>query len=366
MVKWGRAKPISHHVTLHVAIYDLDEHKSGPAPELKSVDDLHLPELTGSDTAAPTPAIALVCEPPIPTRKFTNYDNLKSDIADFFESQPPEFWAKGIGNLPNRWATVDTGESVLTNQVTAPPTSDQQLSTEESPILPAAASQRTDSPPYPVSPEQNTDALQDGGPTPDATPKPHKGRCFPGGLMGGLTGALVGGLIGALPPPIPPFGPIGPPVGPGPFLPPGPVGPGMFFPPGPAGPGPWWPNPPMAFYPNGPVPFFPFGAYSAGGPSRRGHAAFESFNGDAANRPVQPPSNNSPQEGEKNLNGPAKRLEHEPDQAEKGAAFSKDDPESPFPELLPQDLFGQEFSFQDADALIDDFVSSASEAQFYY
>lgn len=215
---------------------------------------------------------------------------------------------------------------MLTNQVTAPPTSDQQLSTEESPILPAAASQRTDSPPYPVSPEQNTDALQDGGPTPDATPKPHKGRCFPGGLMGGLTGALVGGLIGALPPPIPPFGPIGPPVGPGPFLPPGPVGPGMFFPPGPAGPGPWWPNPPMAFYPNGPVPFFPFGAYSAGGPSRRGHAAFESFNGDAANRPVQPPSNNSPQEGEKNLNGPAKRLEHEPDQAEKGAAFSKDDP----------------------------------------
>lgn len=39
-------------------------------------------------------------------RKFTNYDNLKSDIADFFESQPPEFWAKGIGDLPNRWATV--------------------------------------------------------------------------------------------------------------------------------------------------------------------------------------------------------------------------------------------------------------------
>ncbi|VDP02659.1 unnamed protein product [Heligmosomoides polygyrus] len=39
-------------------------------------------------------------------RKFTNYDNLKSDIAEFLESQPPEFWAKGIGDLPNRWATV--------------------------------------------------------------------------------------------------------------------------------------------------------------------------------------------------------------------------------------------------------------------
>ncbi|VDO83773.1 unnamed protein product [Heligmosomoides polygyrus] len=39
-------------------------------------------------------------------RKFINYDNLKSDIADFFESQPPEFWAKGIGDLPNQWATV--------------------------------------------------------------------------------------------------------------------------------------------------------------------------------------------------------------------------------------------------------------------
>ncbi|VDO72341.1 unnamed protein product [Heligmosomoides polygyrus] len=39
-------------------------------------------------------------------RKFTNYDNLKSDIAEFFESQPPEFWAKGIDDLPNRWATV--------------------------------------------------------------------------------------------------------------------------------------------------------------------------------------------------------------------------------------------------------------------
>ncbi|VDL66549.1 unnamed protein product, partial [Nippostrongylus brasiliensis] len=39
-------------------------------------------------------------------KKFTNYNNLKSDIADFFEAQPPEFWAKGIGDLPNRWATV--------------------------------------------------------------------------------------------------------------------------------------------------------------------------------------------------------------------------------------------------------------------
>ncbi|CAD6188147.1 unnamed protein product [Caenorhabditis auriculariae] len=39
-------------------------------------------------------------------RKFTNYDNLKSDFADLFESQPPEFWGKGIGDLPNRWTTV--------------------------------------------------------------------------------------------------------------------------------------------------------------------------------------------------------------------------------------------------------------------
>ncbi|WKX98472.1 hypothetical protein Q1695_013838 [Nippostrongylus brasiliensis] len=39
-------------------------------------------------------------------KKFTNYNNLKSDIADFFEAQPPEFWAKGIGDQPNRWVTV--------------------------------------------------------------------------------------------------------------------------------------------------------------------------------------------------------------------------------------------------------------------
>ncbi|CAD6193796.1 unnamed protein product [Caenorhabditis auriculariae] len=32
--------------------------------------------------------------------------NLKSDVADFFKSQPPEFWAKDVGDLPNRWATV--------------------------------------------------------------------------------------------------------------------------------------------------------------------------------------------------------------------------------------------------------------------
>ncbi|CAD6194308.1 unnamed protein product [Caenorhabditis auriculariae] len=39
-------------------------------------------------------------------RKFINYDSLKSDLADFFESQPPEFWAKGVGDLLNRWVTV--------------------------------------------------------------------------------------------------------------------------------------------------------------------------------------------------------------------------------------------------------------------
>ncbi|CAD6192764.1 unnamed protein product [Caenorhabditis auriculariae] len=39
-------------------------------------------------------------------RKFINYDNLKSDFADLIESQPPEFRAKGIGDLPNRCATV--------------------------------------------------------------------------------------------------------------------------------------------------------------------------------------------------------------------------------------------------------------------
>ncbi|VDO78624.1 unnamed protein product [Heligmosomoides polygyrus] len=48
----------------------------------------------------------MLCGHHLAGRKFTNYDNLKSNIADFFESQPPEFWAKGIGDLPNRWATV--------------------------------------------------------------------------------------------------------------------------------------------------------------------------------------------------------------------------------------------------------------------
>ncbi|WKY11525.1 hypothetical protein Q1695_003248 [Nippostrongylus brasiliensis] len=35
-------------------------------------------------------------------KKFTNYGNLKSNIAAFLESQPPEFFGMGIGDLPNR------------------------------------------------------------------------------------------------------------------------------------------------------------------------------------------------------------------------------------------------------------------------
>jgi [histone H3]-lysine36 N-dimethyltransferase SETMAR len=39
-------------------------------------------------------------------KSFAKYGNLELDITNFFESQPLEFWARGIGDLPNRWANV--------------------------------------------------------------------------------------------------------------------------------------------------------------------------------------------------------------------------------------------------------------------
>lgn len=39
-------------------------------------------------------------------KKFDKYDDLKTAVDNFFASQSPEFWAKGINDLPNRWAKV--------------------------------------------------------------------------------------------------------------------------------------------------------------------------------------------------------------------------------------------------------------------
>lgn len=39
-------------------------------------------------------------------KTFKNVDDLRRDISNFFESQPPQFWVKGINELPNRWSRV--------------------------------------------------------------------------------------------------------------------------------------------------------------------------------------------------------------------------------------------------------------------
>ncbi|CAD6191091.1 unnamed protein product [Caenorhabditis auriculariae] len=69
--------------------------------DLAEVDDAWLGDVALSDYH-----FFRLMKPYLAGRKFTDYDHLTSDIADFFESQPAEFWAKGIGDLPNRCATV--------------------------------------------------------------------------------------------------------------------------------------------------------------------------------------------------------------------------------------------------------------------
>ena len=39
-------------------------------------------------------------------RIFVNFDHLKNEISNFFDTQPSSFWQNGINDLPNRWATV--------------------------------------------------------------------------------------------------------------------------------------------------------------------------------------------------------------------------------------------------------------------
>jgi len=48
-------------------------------------------------------------------KSFAKYEDLKLDITNFFESRPLEFWAKGIDDLPNRWANVvdNCGEYII-------------------------------------------------------------------------------------------------------------------------------------------------------------------------------------------------------------------------------------------------------------
>jgi histone-lysine N-methyltransferase SETMAR len=39
-------------------------------------------------------------------QRFSDFDNLKNALANFFERQPAEFWKHGIQSLPNRWRHV--------------------------------------------------------------------------------------------------------------------------------------------------------------------------------------------------------------------------------------------------------------------
>ncbi|PAV61338.1 hypothetical protein WR25_18189 [Diploscapter pachys] len=39
-------------------------------------------------------------------KQIDKYDDLKMAVDDFFMSQSPEFWAKNISDLPNRWVRV--------------------------------------------------------------------------------------------------------------------------------------------------------------------------------------------------------------------------------------------------------------------
>ena len=40
------------------------------------------------------------------SKSFAKYEDPKLALSDFFDSQLPEFWAKGISDLPIRWTTV--------------------------------------------------------------------------------------------------------------------------------------------------------------------------------------------------------------------------------------------------------------------
>ena len=40
------------------------------------------------------------------SKTFVDFGHLKTDVSNFFDSQPSSFWEKGINDLPNRWATV--------------------------------------------------------------------------------------------------------------------------------------------------------------------------------------------------------------------------------------------------------------------
>ena len=43
-------------------------------------------------------------------KRFDNHKHLNSDIEFFFSSKSPDFYARGILQLPDRWATVvDSG-----------------------------------------------------------------------------------------------------------------------------------------------------------------------------------------------------------------------------------------------------------------
>ena len=39
-------------------------------------------------------------------QQFTGVDHITSTLAEFFDSQPAEFWQRGIQSLPDRWRQV--------------------------------------------------------------------------------------------------------------------------------------------------------------------------------------------------------------------------------------------------------------------
>jgi histone-lysine N-methyltransferase SETMAR len=49
------------------------------------------------------------------SKTYSNFNDLKSDLELFFESQTPAFWAEGIQSLPERWRqVVDTnGDNII-------------------------------------------------------------------------------------------------------------------------------------------------------------------------------------------------------------------------------------------------------------
>ena len=71
---------------------------------------LYTPDLAPSDYHLFRPLKHFLSE-----KSFAKYEDLKLALSDFFDSQLPEFWVKGISNLPIRWANVvdNSGDYII-------------------------------------------------------------------------------------------------------------------------------------------------------------------------------------------------------------------------------------------------------------